>query len=175
MCAMNTCFIPKKNEKKNLITWTSPDEKTQKQIDYISISKEQKNWVKCIKYHDSANGRDNKQHRILEMRIQIRYSKKYNEHSNHIDYNLRGLQDNMDTLKNELEKHDTTNLLRIKENENDKQRARRIWNETSRLIRRNIKMIHPQIKGKKEKENKEESSEKGNLLKENKILQGKKN
>ena len=77
-CAINELFIANsifKHKEKRRYTWISPD-RTEKQIDYIIMSKKLKPTLKnCRSYHSAEIGSD---HSIVIANIDVKKSKKYN-------------------------------------------------------------------------------------------------
>ena len=117
MFVTNTKFIPKKHDKRNLITWKSPDGNTWKQIDYIAISENQKNWVSNIINHGPANDNQENQHRIIEARMQVKYKAKEENKNQHINFNLGGLQDDRKKLAEVIKEMDIETICNGKKKE----------------------------------------------------------
>ena len=144
----NTFFNPKNDDKKNLVTWISGDGAIKKQIDYIMISGEHKNWVNNVRTKVIANTNQNFHHRILEMDLTMRLKKVTNEHGKkHIDFNLNKLRSNPDLLKceNYIDTEKFKELIRNEENTNknnitnwDKYQHRNfnktLWSKTKNIL-----------------------------------------
>ena len=68
---MNTMFTPKAEKKENLETWRSGDGGIRRQLDYIVISEERKNWVKSTRTKGQATINQMYRNKILRMEINI--------------------------------------------------------------------------------------------------------
>ena len=73
---MNAMFTPKKEEKRNLETWSSVDGGKKRQLDNIMINEGSKNWVRNVKTKGQANINQMYQHKILKMEINIKLNEK---------------------------------------------------------------------------------------------------
>jgi len=76
---------------------------TKKQLDYIMISQERKNWVRNSTVKGIANNQQWHQHRIVQTDISVHINttrnNKKEDNLNHIDYNIEDLRQNPDQLK----------------------------------------------------------------------------
>ena len=71
LALMNTMY---KHPKQRLVTWTSPDGKTQNQIDFIIVPNKQKGLIKNCRVFNSAD--INSDHSLLMAKYMINYKKK---------------------------------------------------------------------------------------------------
>ena len=73
LTATNTIHPPKNNDKENLIAWTSGGGKINKQLDYIMISNNMKNWLNFTKTKGTADINGANQHKILYMELRVKF------------------------------------------------------------------------------------------------------
>ena len=75
LTATNTIYTPKNNDKQKLVTWTSGDGKIKKQLDYILVNKETRNWVNNSRAQGTANPNSENQHKIICMEMRVKFKK----------------------------------------------------------------------------------------------------
>ena len=73
LSATITMRPPQKEDKQRLVTWTSGDGQTGKQIDYIVIINDVKNWLNYSRAGGTANTNIAIQHHILCMEIRLKF------------------------------------------------------------------------------------------------------
>ena len=64
---------------KNNITWISPDGRTERQIDYILINNDRKNWVTTSRTEFNASTTSENQHKAIIMETKIKNKKEKKE------------------------------------------------------------------------------------------------
>jgi len=136
----------KKETCENLKTWTHPNGKIERQIDYVLIDKGQKNWIKKIDKTKNASNTSIYQHKMIICDIRQNLKKqdksKYRR-KEHINFDLNKMREDK-KAKIILKDHEKTEkLLEKYENETDKQRRTRLWKTTARIINSHLKINYP--------------------------------
>ena len=108
----NAFFIPKNRQTSNLATWYSPNGEIEKQLDYNTISKRYRNWVKRISNDAIANIASPMQHRALIMDIKIKLKSTYFETANgaFCPYDIHKARTNPEKVKGQIDKLTTGDI-----------------------------------------------------------------
>ena len=109
----------------------SPSGDIWRQIDYIAISEEQKNWINIVRNHGPANTNQENQHRIIEARMQIRYKQREDNANQHIKCNLGRLQEGPEKLADIVKETDINTICNGGKERNYKER----WERLARYLR----------------------------------------
>ena len=136
-----------KNEKcENTKTWTHPNGKIERQIDYVLIDKKHKNWIRKIDKTKDASNTSLYQHKMIICDIRQNLKKEdksSHRRKEHINFDLNTMRDDK-KIKIDLSKNEETNkILRKYDDETDNQRRERIWKTTARMINKELKNNYP--------------------------------
>ena len=88
---------------KKTATWYHPNGRNNRQIDYIAVTKQQKNWIKNIDKTNFASNTSSRQHRIIIAEIHRNRGKPRNKHdrrAEHIDFDIKELR--LNNIKEKL-------------------------------------------------------------------------
>ena len=99
--ALNTFFIPVKNDKSNLATWYSSDGNIANQLDYIIIEDRYSNWDKEITNNIISNPISPMQHRAIILELKNYTWGNYFENTNsaHCPYDLNKARTSIHVIK----------------------------------------------------------------------------
>ena len=114
----NTHFKPHNGKKDELATWYSYNGETKRQIDYFNISKKHRNWVRNITNNQLANTRQNMQHKLVKIKLQIKLKRDINSNTkNNNIYDLKEFRlnpgkckEDINTIIHENKKHKNKQL-----------------------------------------------------------------
>ena len=101
-----------KNEKcENTKTWTHPNGKIERQIDYVLIDKKHKNWIRKIDKTKDASNTSFYQHKMIICDIRQNLKKEdksSHRRKEHINFDLNEMRDDKIKIKTDLTKHEET-------------------------------------------------------------------
>ena len=113
MAATNTIHPPKNAGKRYMTTWTSGDGNIQKQLDYILVSDNIKNWINYSKTKGTTNINSTNQREILCMENMVKFKKQPTaETLKHINFDIDQLRENTHLLTIDQEDNGNKKLLR---------------------------------------------------------------
>merc|ERR1712112_764396 len=99
----NTFFKPKKGIKEKLATWYSHNGEIKRQIDYFNITKKHRSWIHQITNNQIANTRQNMQHRMIIVQLQIKLKRKLNYMNNdNTPYDIKKLRSDPKKCKEDI-------------------------------------------------------------------------
>ena len=129
------------NKCKSNITWTSPDGRTERQIDYILINNDRKNCVKSSRTEFNASTTSENQHKAIIMEVKIKNKKEKTgkeRHKKHITYDLQEFRNSKDRIKLKEEDYEYEVIKKLAKgrSENTEQEIQRIWTTVRRKNRK---------------------------------------
>ena len=197
MCVTNTWYKEKKRNKDKNATWISPDGKTKRQIDYISINHKFKNAInKCtIANGWLGNMNQNRQHKVVIAQIQLRLkdwekhnkrkeSAKNNNNNDQNDNNGNGNNNASITYDKEELKKNPEKLEQWAKNEKQKDETENAtksiaWIDIKNKLNEALNTLYPISKQKKKRNNSntnatpEEETQEQDILNSRETLQSK--
>ena len=137
----------------NNITWVSPDGRTRRQIDYILINEEHKNWVTNSRTDFKASNNSENQHKAIVMEIRTKKTKKDGQKARlkqHIEYNLEKVRLEAEKkIKIEWEEYNYERIKNLKPEEvteTKTQEIKRVWRTITQQINKKLKAEYPKAK-----------------------------
>ena len=138
----------RKNRKdcENLSTWTHPNGKIKRQIDYVLIEKNYKNWIKKIDKTKNASNTSIYQHKMIicDIRQKLKKTDKASaRRKEHINFDIKKMREDKKKKIDLAEDEKAGKILEKYENETGRQRRQRIWKTTARIINSHLRANYP--------------------------------